>query len=508
MIDLLYLAKNRLAFTRASFAALLENTDWDLVRAFHVIDDGSTDGTAEYLEQTLAAWPKPAGVQAAFLRTSFGSPVKVFNHFIENNSLSPFVAKIDSDTVVCPGYLRVCLRVLEQSPELDCLGLEPFYPLNADPEAARSWEASTHTGGIGVFRRSAFERFRLPPARATYFGFGEWQIRHKIKCGWLNPALPVVLLDHLPFEPWMSLSETYIEKGWERASWGQYVNAKPVGYGLKDNGNRFFGPDLWTWRFPVPAPLRLTIIIPSRTDRLASQALERINGACQVIVADNGLSAALRAQHPGVIFVPVPDPFCFARAVNLAVAQAAPDNDLILLNDDALVEPGFAEAMSVIMVRAKLRGFGAVSPIIHGGVGNPDQRATVQAKKRDEREIRITRQNLCFVCVAIPRVVWNEIGGLDERFTAYGFDDTDANRRIVDAGYRLGVTSGAWVTHGTRTRPESTTYKERFGAGEQVRMAREGAEIFTRKWGPGPRLGGYERGQLKPVRVIPDGGEP
>ena len=40
MIDLLFLAKGRPEFTRASFAALYANTNWDLVEKIHIYTDG------------------------------------------------------------------------------------------------------------------------------------------------------------------------------------------------------------------------------------------------------------------------------------------------------------------------------------------------------------------------------------------------------------------------------------------------------------------------------------
>ena len=38
---------------------------------------------------------------------------------------------------------------------------------------------------------------------------------------WIIPDLDVPQLDRLPFEPWLSLAEEYIENGWSRP-WGKY----------------------------------------------------------------------------------------------------------------------------------------------------------------------------------------------------------------------------------------------------------------------------------------------
>jgi hypothetical protein len=56
-VDLLYLAFNRLAFTRLTFETLLANTDWNLVDRLLVYDDGSEDGTRAYLDAAIGGCP-------------------------------------------------------------------------------------------------------------------------------------------------------------------------------------------------------------------------------------------------------------------------------------------------------------------------------------------------------------------------------------------------------------------------------------------------------------------
>ncbi len=53
-VDLLYLACNRLEFTQETFTALIANTDWQLVHELFVYDDGSQDGTREWLDDNIS----------------------------------------------------------------------------------------------------------------------------------------------------------------------------------------------------------------------------------------------------------------------------------------------------------------------------------------------------------------------------------------------------------------------------------------------------------------------
>src|SRR5882672_6324069 len=81
-VDLLYLACNRLKFTQETFTTLLANTDWRYVHELVVYDDGSIDGTREWLEKNIAYVSAPA----RFVKTRFGSPVAAMVHFIESAS--------------------------------------------------------------------------------------------------------------------------------------------------------------------------------------------------------------------------------------------------------------------------------------------------------------------------------------------------------------------------------------------------------------------------------------
>jgi hypothetical protein len=121
MLDLLYLAWNRLEFTRASLEALQANTDWSKVRKLWLYDDGSTDGTLELLNTVSV----PCGVN--LVQTSFRSPVATMNHFI-NNAKPELFAKIDNDVIVPPHWLGACRLVMEQNPAVDMLGIEAMYP--------------------------------------------------------------------------------------------------------------------------------------------------------------------------------------------------------------------------------------------------------------------------------------------------------------------------------------------------------------------------------------------
>jgi hypothetical protein len=230
-VSLLFPAFNRLAYTRESWAAMIMNTDWSLVRDLSIYDDGSTDGTAEWLQQQ--AWPE---CNVSFQRSDFHSPMGVTIDWARK-APAPLLAKIDNDTVVPPGWLNRALGIMQQAPSLEMLGLESMYStrpgIDGFPSAYRSKvlgetgghrispQADQHgynpaqvVSGIGLYRRRCFDFSQ--PKDGGYDGFEIWMARRRLSCGWIKPSLPLFLLDRMPTEPWASLSECYISQGWQR----------------------------------------------------------------------------------------------------------------------------------------------------------------------------------------------------------------------------------------------------------------------------------------------------
>lgn len=222
MTDVLFLAHGRPEFTKASWAALQKNTPNTNLWVF-------TDGD-ESQELTGCEVIEP-----------FGGPVACMNAFLDislNSSRSPagdLVAKIDNDVIVPPGWLQACEDIMRRHPEVDLLGIEPWTPDTAlfpkfvhpsfGPFTGYEARRVSHVGGIGVFRRSVFERFGRPTPNSQdgRYGFTEFQWAHKdmVKV-FIDPPLPVFLLDHLPSPYWMWLSKKYEDAQVQRRQWGFY----------------------------------------------------------------------------------------------------------------------------------------------------------------------------------------------------------------------------------------------------------------------------------------------
>lgn len=264
-VDLLYVAANRLEYTKQSFEALLAHTDWGLVHRLYVADDASVDGTAGYLQHAMERCP----VETRFNPGKFGGPVAAMNWLLDypedtcgycagagvvgqldepipqacrgcdgRGTLRPpdVFGKVDNDFVVCPRWLNVLVDTLALHSEVDVLGTEPWFgnpaPAPASGSAAREVSAPVdHVGGKGLIRRRIFSRCRPQPGGFNgYQGWTQYQTFHpEIKKTWVVPDLPCFGLDQIREEDfdgkWRHLALDYEGKQWQRM-WGAYGDDK------------------------------------------------------------------------------------------------------------------------------------------------------------------------------------------------------------------------------------------------------------------------------------------
>lgn len=223
--------------------------------------------------------------------------------------------------------------------------------------------------------------------------------------------------------------------------------------------------------------MAFSIIIPSRSAANLVPCVRAIREAgetARIIVVDDGVDWGL-ADDDGepswepCNYVDGAKPFVFAGNVNIGIL-AAGDDDVILLNDDALLKTpnGFTWMMRE-QAHAASRQYGLIAAACNT-VGNQNQFRQSESGLRDEPRMA------CFVCVYIPRSTINAVGLLDERFIHYGMDDDDYSLRVRNAGLSIGIFDGCFVDHGSLT----SSYR----GGPQVGGDfRPNMKIFIEKWG-------------------------
>ncbi|HEX6713730.1 MAG TPA: glycosyltransferase [Thermoleophilaceae bacterium] len=212
-------------------------------------------------------------------------------------------------------------------------------------------------------------------------------------------------------------------------------------------------------------PARISVVIVTTNER---DAIERslpalkpeLRPGDELIISDNassdGTVERARELVPDVRVVQNGGNVGFPAGVNAGAAVATGDV-LLLLNPDAAVAPGFADA-----IRAPLedgRGWDAWQALVtmddgerintSGGIVHfsgiswaGDLGGRVEGADLAAREVEFASG----ACLAIPMDVWRALGGFPAHFFLY-FDDVDISMRIRLRGGTVGIEPSARADH-------------------------------------------------------------
>lgn len=202
MIPVLLTTYNRLEFTKKALFALANSDCGDIL----IVDNGSTDGTVEYLRSIYrecnfrVVWnSKNEGIAGAM------------NDFLEWSRFdsSEFRAKVDNDTIVPPKFFSILEQKILRC-NLDMV--QARHPILKDtyPAGFDAWMKTMKQdpndptvfynhfiGGSGiVFRRSAVDK--IPETKSLLNGWRQFQSEHPHLRKAFTTAVSVELLDMKP----------------------------------------------------------------------------------------------------------------------------------------------------------------------------------------------------------------------------------------------------------------------------------------------------------------------
>lgn len=132
---------------------------------------------------------------------------------------------------------------------------------------------------------------------------------------------------------------------------------------------------------------------------------------------------------------------------------------VLFCDDDIVAPPGFLAAHEAAHSTSNLVVNG---PILN--VGSYDERPKPTLAN-------YSRAFLCTCNVSVPKHALDAVGGFDEAFDLYGWEDTELGVRLRDAGMRWRFAWGAYLWH-IKPPTENTLEVEARKAIEKARMAR------------------------------------
>jgi GT2 family glycosyltransferase len=230
-----------------------------------------------------------------------------------------------------------------------------------------------------------------------------------------------------------------------------------------------------------------TVIIPSRNAQNLVPCVEAVREHepdAAIVVIDDGLYFGadsvhsrrwIRSKKP-IYFIEGRKPFAFARNINRGIRATGPGfRDVVLLNDDATLEsPGGFSLMQAAAAEDENLGLvSATTNVCSSPVQYPAGTGHVRGASRAPG---MSIPAVAFVCVLIPGRTIARVGMLDERFTAYGWEDTDYCRRLHDARLWVGIDDRCFVDHSRLT----STFR---GSPRAAGDIAEGRRIYLEKWG-------------------------
>jgi GT2 family glycosyltransferase len=258
-----------------------------------------------------------------------------------------------------------------------------------------------------------------------------------------------------------------------------------------------------------PEPVILGGAVPGRLVSVVAIARDNIDATQRCLSA---LRAARDEQHPiEILFVDngstdgtaqylseQPDVELIANAENLGAPRArnqalrrARGEYVVFLDSDAMVTPGW---LARLLYHAEVDGgSGCVGPVsdraAHGQQvalpvePEPDQlQAFADDLARDKRRQHRFSAMLSSFCLLVRRDVLAAIGGFDERFSPWGFEDDDFTLRATLAGFRNRIALDVFVRHEAYSGPKLANH---------ATLLEQNWQRFCDKWELDPSAGAH-----------------
>lgn len=415
---------------------------------------------------------------------------------------------LDPHDVLHPDALLELVRILEERPDVDAVysdedvldgdgrRMEPFFKPDWSPDLLL---ATNYVVRLGLVRRRLVEA--VGGVRADLRGGAAYDL-------WLRIGeqargivrVPKVLYHRRARVPTaMAVDEAAQTRAMECRALEEVLRRRDLDGSVEALAIPFGAPSAFAPRLRLRGRPLVSIIIPTRDkhhflEQAIHSILERTEyDPYEIIVVDNDSRDPeavrfLDSLGPPCRVLRSPGVFNFSALNNMA-AQHAKGEQLLLLNND--VEVHRPDWLSALLEHAQRPDVGAVGAkllypdgrIQHAGVivglggaaghafrfwpGQPTQSPRLPDLLRNCSAVTAA-------CMMIPRAVFEQVGGFDERLRVV-LNDVDLCLRIREAGYRIVYTPFALLTH-----YEGASRGRRHPTADEMRFRARWAEVLRR----------------------------
>ena len=447
LASVVVLTCNRLAMTQQCLQAVVENTRFPL--ELIVVDNGSTDGTPEWLQRFARLVKGRASVKLVLHPENAGiSPAK--NEGIRL-ARGDYVLCVDNDIVPPPSWVERIVERLDADPRVGCCAVanSAFRP--------STWPATLGGVNVGVlgfgfavcacfgFRRALLDEVGYQCE--DYGRYGHEDVDYAVRvgrAGYLCVHAPGALARNLG-ETTMLLEEpitarTPAEDEYHAFKVAEVNSAWPI-------RERYFQHYQWGRRplavpYVRPMPTAATrrewqqlslMVLFHEPASEARETLETLQCAfgeldLQIVCVDSGEYRDTTEYLHGLQGVTVEplstDRWTFMRALNTGAAKATGDALVFAQSGIRVAGTGWSEA--ILQAFARNPSLGLLLPRQRTSPSTDD--GAISSRLR-----ALSRWGHGHV-FAVPRWLWDRLGGFDEGYSGYGCEEADLALRCLNQG--------------------------------------------------------------------------
>ncbi len=520
---------NKLELTQVCIASILEHgaqASFELI----VVDNGSTDGTPDWLRQEVAK---------GHCKAILNHENQGFAHGCNAGAASAngqYILFLNNDMAVKSNWLDPMVTTLENDPEVGIVGAKLLFPDETIQHSGVTLVSKPHDPESELFgmhlnykQPSHTPKANLPKYFQAVTG-AALLIRRKLhlKLGGFNPQYwngnedvdlclrvraegfkivyrPESVIYHFESqsgpERWSHVKEntTLLNNTWKGRVKADCILNEAKEYKLTSDSQMQFYPERRLCRpdntdknGDTVSIIVLTWNALEYTQLCAASLLKHTDSRHEIIFVDNGSNAdtvdyllEMEKTHSQIKVILNGKNLGFAAGNNVGMA-AARGQHVCLINSDTVVTAGWLENM--ISHLHTQPGAGLVGPLTNSITG-PQKLDSVSYDQNTceamdsfahtlTEKLKGQSQKLMWVvgfCVLIRGELLERLGGLDESFGQGNYEDTDYCLRAFVAGYDSIIAADSFVHHfGSRSFVE--------GKVDYSTLLDQTHEIFRRKW--------------------------